>query len=99
MEIARNVLHGQWDWMRDPEISRRPGSGITPVRRRNGSTHNVVHHKWTNVSAGSRRRLRMLRVSADSAVAFLSSSSRSRVLMALFFEAFIALHDLRSIAC
>jgi len=28
MEIGHNVLHGQWDWMGDPEIPPAPGMGL-----------------------------------------------------------------------
>ena len=27
MEIGHNVMHGQWDWMNDPEIHSSRGSG------------------------------------------------------------------------
>jgi len=38
MEIGHNVLHGQWDWMRDPRSTPRPGSGTWPPRPSSGST-------------------------------------------------------------
>ncbi len=50
MEIAHNVMHGQWDWMKDPEIQSNTWEWDTmgPSDRWMHS-HNVVHHTWTNV--------------------------------------------------
>jgi fatty acid desaturase len=50
MEIGHNVLHGQWDWMRDPEINSMTWEWDTVISAREWKhTHNDVHHKWTNV--------------------------------------------------
>ena len=50
MEIAHNVLHAQWDWMKDPAIqsSTWEWDTMSPSDRWMYS-HNVVHHTWTNV--------------------------------------------------
>ncbi|MBQ0754757.1 MAG: acyl-CoA desaturase [Gammaproteobacteria bacterium] len=50
MEVAHNVLHAQWDWMKDPEIQSNTWEWDTmsPSDRWMHS-HNVVHHTWTNV--------------------------------------------------
>jgi NADPH-dependent stearoyl-CoA 9-desaturase len=50
MEIGHNVLHGQWDWMRDPEIHSTTWEwdAASPAEQWKHS-HNVVHHTWTNV--------------------------------------------------
>ncbi|GAA3672209.1 acyl-CoA desaturase [Arthrobacter ginkgonis] len=50
MEIGHNVLHGQWDWMRDPDIhsSTWEWDFVTPSRSWQ-HTHNDLHHRWTNV--------------------------------------------------
>jgi fatty acid desaturase len=32
MEIGHNVLHGQWDWMRDPKIHSTTWEGDTASR-------------------------------------------------------------------
>ena len=50
MEIAHNVLHVQWDWMKDPNIqsSSWEWDSMSPSDRWMYS-HNVVHHTWTNV--------------------------------------------------
>ena len=50
MEIGHNVMHGQWDWMNDPEIHSSAWewdmSGSSKHWR---YTHNFVHHKYTNI--------------------------------------------------
>ncbi|MCV7077888.1 fatty acid desaturase family protein [Mycobacterium szulgai] len=50
MEIGHNVMHGQWDWMNDPEIHSSSWewdmSGSSKHWR---YTHNFVHHKYTNI--------------------------------------------------
>ncbi|MFD5329937.1 fatty acid desaturase family protein, partial [Streptomyces sp. NPDC127092] len=50
MEIGHNVLHGQWDWMRDPDIHSTTWEWdfVTPSRAWQ-NTHNDLHHRWTNV--------------------------------------------------
>ncbi|MBC7752435.1 MAG: acyl-CoA desaturase [Candidatus Saccharibacteria bacterium] len=50
MEIAHNVMHAQWDWMKDPEIQSSTWEWDTmgPSDRWMNS-HNVIHHTWTNV--------------------------------------------------
>ncbi|WP_265442982.1 fatty acid desaturase family protein [Flexivirga meconopsidis] len=50
MEIGHNVLHGQWDWMRDPDIHSTTWEWdfVAPARGWQ-HTHNDIHHTWTNV--------------------------------------------------
>jgi NADPH-dependent stearoyl-CoA 9-desaturase len=50
MEIGHNVMHGQWDWMRDAEIQSGTWEwdSVCPSDQWKHS-HNVVHHTWTNV--------------------------------------------------
>ncbi|WP_298585583.1 acyl-CoA desaturase [uncultured Kocuria sp.] len=50
MEIGHNVLHGQWDWMRDPDIHSTTWEWdfVTPSKAWQ-HTHNDLHHTWTNV--------------------------------------------------
>jgi hypothetical protein len=50
MEIGHNVLHGQWDWMHDPEIHSTTWEwdSATPADMWKHS-HNFVHHTYTNV--------------------------------------------------
>ena len=50
MELGHNVMHGQYDWMRDPRLTGNTyewdiaGTGENWRR-----THNHHHHTWTNV--------------------------------------------------
>ncbi|SNC63593.1 linoleoyl-CoA desaturase [Kytococcus aerolatus] len=50
MEIGHNVLHGQWDWMRDPSIhsSTWEWDHASPAEAWKHS-HNDLHHTYTNV--------------------------------------------------
>jgi fatty acid desaturase len=50
MEIGHNVLHGQWDWMRDAEIHSTTWEWdfASPADMWKHS-HNFVHHTYTNV--------------------------------------------------
>ena len=97
MEIAHNVMHGQWDWMRDPEIqsSTWEWDSVCPSEQWKHS-HNVMHHTWTNVLGMDRDvGYGMLRVTdAQRWSPFYLLQPLSAALMALLFEWFIALHDL-----
>ncbi|MEX0580213.1 MAG: acyl-CoA desaturase [Mycobacterium sp.] len=50
MEIAHNVMHGQWDWMRDPAIHSTTWEwdNASPADMWKHS-HNELHHTYTNV--------------------------------------------------
>ncbi len=50
MEIGHNVLHGQWDWMRDPKIHSTTWEWdhAAPADMWKHS-HNELHHTYTNV--------------------------------------------------
>ncbi|MFI7303976.1 fatty acid desaturase family protein [Micromonospora aurantiaca] len=50
MEIGHNVLHGQWDWMRDPKIHSTTWEWdhVSPADQWKQS-HNELHHRYTNV--------------------------------------------------
>jgi linoleoyl-CoA desaturase len=50
MEIGHNVMHGQWDWMRDPKIHSTTWEwdNASPAAQwKHG--HNELHHTYTNV--------------------------------------------------
>ena len=50
MEIGHNVMHGQWDWMNDPEIHSTTWEWDNPDPSAHWKqTHNYIHHKYTNV--------------------------------------------------
>lgn len=50
MEIGHNVMHGQWDWMRDPKIHSTvwEWDNVSPSDMWKHS-HNELHHTYTNV--------------------------------------------------
>ncbi|WP_043656336.1 fatty acid desaturase family protein [Nocardia thailandica] len=50
MEIGHNVMHGQWDWMNDPEIHSTAWEWDNAGPSAHWKiTHNYLHHKYTNV--------------------------------------------------
>ena len=50
MEIGHNVMHGQWDWMNDPEIHSSTWEwDMTSASTHWRFTHNFQHHKYTNI--------------------------------------------------
>ncbi len=50
MEVGHNILHGQWDWMRDPKIHSTTWEwdNVAPADMWKHS-HNEIHHRYTNV--------------------------------------------------
>ena len=55
MEIGHNVLHGQWDWMNDPDINSQSWDWDTasPAQAWRHS-HNYDHHTFTNIRGKER---------------------------------------------
>jgi NADPH-dependent stearoyl-CoA 9-desaturase len=50
MEIGHNVMHGQWDWMNDPEIHSSTWEwDMGGAAKHWRYTHNFQHHKYTNI--------------------------------------------------
>jgi NADPH-dependent stearoyl-CoA 9-desaturase len=50
MEIGHNVMHGQWDWMNDPEIHSTTWEwDMSGASKHWRFTHNFMHHKYTNI--------------------------------------------------
>jgi linoleoyl-CoA desaturase len=50
MEIGHNVMHGQWNWMNDPEIHSTTWEwDMSAVSKHWVSAHNFQHHKYTNI--------------------------------------------------
>ena len=50
MELGHNVLHGQYDWMKDPEFTSttyRWDFSVDEAQWR--AEHNGLHHRFTNV--------------------------------------------------
>jgi fatty acid desaturase len=97
MEIGHNVMHGQWDWMQDPNINSASwdwDSASTPEAWKH--SHNYVHHTYTNIR-GKDRDLgyEILRIDPHQAwhPAFLFQPLYNLILAA-FFEWGVAAHDL-----
>ncbi|MEO6324734.1 MAG: acyl-CoA desaturase [Thermoanaerobaculia bacterium] len=97
MEIAHNVSHAQWDWMNDPAVqsSTWEWDHVCPSDHWKHS-HNVIHHTFTNVLGQDRDiGYAMLRVTERQKWhPFYLVQPVSAVVMALFFEWFMAFHDL-----
>ncbi|HWL87165.1 MAG TPA: acyl-CoA desaturase [Polyangiaceae bacterium] len=97
MEIGHNVMHGQWDWMRDPEIhsSTWEWDNVCPADQWKHS-HNFVHHTWTNVLGKDRDiGYEIMRVTPEQPwrpVYLLQPVFN--LLLALLFEWGVALHDI-----
>jgi NADPH-dependent stearoyl-CoA 9-desaturase len=50
MEIGHNVIHGQWDWMNDPDIHSSSWDwDILSAAEAWKYSHNYIHHTFTNV--------------------------------------------------
>ncbi|MDT5219071.1 MAG: NADPH-dependent stearoyl-CoA 9-desaturase [Mycobacterium sp.] len=50
MEIGHNVMHGQWNWMNDPEIhSTKWEWDMSAASKHWRAAHNFQHHKYTNI--------------------------------------------------
>ena len=97
MEIGHNILHGQWDWMRDPKIhsSTWEWDSATPAEQWKHS-HNELHHTYTNV-IGKDNDLGygIMRVDEDQRWApFHLGQPLWNFLNACFFEYGIAAYDL-----
>ncbi|MBJ2119748.1 acyl-CoA desaturase [Arthrobacter sp. MSA 4-2] len=97
MEIGHNVLHGQWDWMRDPDIHSTTWEWdfVTPARSWQ-HTHNDLHHRWTNVIGKDKDiGYNLLRMDADQPWRpFNLGNPLYNAILAPVFEWGIALYDL-----
>ncbi|MFT4200796.1 fatty acid desaturase family protein [Gordonia sp. (in: high G+C Gram-positive bacteria)] len=50
MELGHNVMHGQWDWMNDPEVHSTTWEwDMVCAAPHWKHSHNFVHHKYTNI--------------------------------------------------
>lgn len=50
MELGHNVIHGQYDWMHDPQLNGQTYEwDIAGTSASWRATHNHHHHTWTNV--------------------------------------------------
>src|SRR6201993_3268172 len=99
MEIGHNIMHGQYDWMRDPAISGRTFEWDTacPADQWRHS-HNYMHHTHTNI-VGMDRDIGygILRMSEDQPwhPYFIGNPLYAFLLMVLF-QYGVALHELET---
>ena len=96
MEIGHNVLHGQWDWMRDPAIHSTTWEwdSASPADMWKHS-HNFVHHTYTNILGKDRDiGYSTMRVSPEQPwhPVYIAQPIYNAVLAA-FFEWGIAIYD------
>ncbi|WP_375490404.1 fatty acid desaturase family protein [uncultured Jatrophihabitans sp.] len=97
MEIGHNVMHGQWDWMNDPNIhsSTWDWDTASPAAAWKHS-HNYVHHTFTNVIGKDKDvGYEIMRIDPRQPwkPSFLLQPFYNLLLMA-FFEWGVAVHDL-----
>jgi fatty acid desaturase len=97
MEIGHNVMHGQWDWMNDPQIhSSKWDWDSASTAEAWKHSHNYVHHTYTNIR-GKDRDLgyEIMRIDPQQKwhPIYLAQPFYNIVLMA-FFEWGVAFHDL-----
>jgi linoleoyl-CoA desaturase len=97
MEIGHNVMHGQWDWMNDPQINSSSwdwDSASTAEAWKH--SHNYVHHTFTNIR-GKDKDLgyEIMRIDPHQKwhPVYLAQPVYNILLM-LFFEWGVAFHDL-----
>jgi linoleoyl-CoA desaturase len=97
MEIGHNTMHGQWDWMNDPEVHSSSWEWDTtqPAEQWKHS-HNYIHHQFTNVLGHDNDvGYGILRMSRDQKwTPYNLGQPVYNALLALFFEYGVALHDL-----
>jgi NADPH-dependent stearoyl-CoA 9-desaturase len=97
MEIGHNVMHGQYDWMNDPELNGRrfEWDNACPGDHWRHS-HNFIHHTYTNVLGRDRDvGYGILRMSELQAWRLRDlGNPLYAALLALFFQYGVALHDL-----
>src|SRR5436190_2498567 len=97
MEIGHNVMHGQWDWMNDPQINSSVWDWDTASTAEAWKhSHNFIHHTYTNIR-GKDKDLgyEIMRIDPHqpwNPVYLLQPIYN--VLLAAFFEWGVAVHDL-----
>ena len=97
MEIGHNVMHGQWDWMNDPQVHSSTWDWDTASTKEAWKhSHNYIHHTYTNIR-GKDKDLgyEIMRIDPHQRwhPVYLLQPFYNALLMA-FFEWGVALHDL-----
>jgi fatty acid desaturase len=99
MEIGHNVMHGQYDWMKDPRLDGKTfeWDTVCPAEQWRHS-HNYMHHTYTNI-VGKDRDIgyAVVRVSEEQPWRLSSlGNPLYAALLATFFQYGVALHDLET---
>jgi fatty acid desaturase len=99
MEIGHNVMHGQYDWMKDPALNGHTFEWDTacPADQWRHS-HNYMHHTYTNIQGKDRDiGYAILRMSEDEPWRpYYLGNPIYAALLAIFFQYGVALHDLET---
>ena len=96
MELGHNIVHGQWDWMNDPEIHSTTWewdqTGPSSQWKR---AHNYSHHTYTNVVGMDEDvQFGIIRITRDIPWRPINLAQPfANILLATTFEWGIALHD------
>lgn len=96
MEIGHNVIHGQWDWMNDPEIHSTTWEwDMTCPSSQWMHSHNFVHHKYTNIlGMDNDVGYGILRVTRDRKWSpFFLAQPLTNVVLASLFQWAVAFYD------
>jgi fatty acid desaturase len=99
MEIGHNVMHGQYDWMKDPRLDGKTFEWDTACPGDQWRhSHNYMHHTHTNIIGKDRDiGYGMLRMSEDQAWRpYYLGNPLYATLLASFFQYGVALHDLET---
>ena len=97
MEIGHNVMHGQYDWTRDPALSSQRFEWDTVAPAENWRhSHNYIHHTYTNIVDKDRDvGYGILRMdTAQKWHPYYLGNPVYATLLALFFQWGVMLHDL-----
>jgi NADPH-dependent stearoyl-CoA 9-desaturase len=99
MEIGHNVMHGQYDWMKDPRLDGKTFEWDTacPAEQWRHS-HNYMHHTYTNI-VGKDRDIGygILRMSEDEPWRpYYLGNPLYAALLAVLFQYGVAVHDLEA---
>jgi fatty acid desaturase len=99
MEIGHNVMHGQYDWMKDARLDGKSFEWDTACPGDQWRhSHNYMHHTHTNI-VGKDRDIGygILRMSEDQPWhSYYLGNPLYAALLAIFFEYGVALHDLEA---
>jgi fatty acid desaturase len=99
MEIGHNVMHGQYDWMKDPRLNGKTFEWDTACPGDQWRhSHNYMHHTHTNI-VGKDRDIGygILRMSEEERWhPYYLGNPLYATLLAIFFQYGVALHDLEA---